>query len=103
MDYLHGHSLIFKNFANIVKKSNTMICKHCKGENDSSSHQLFECSKFVCQERIELLGYLNNNIDQYQFKIILCREQEIAKVFANLVNYICSHNPEDWQHTTSDL
>ena len=96
MDYLHGHSLTFKNFAFSVKRSDTPTCMHCKTMRDSPQHQLFECCTFQCDQRTKLLNYWNGNCEQYELKILFETKEDIVNLFMELVKEICLKNSIAW-------
>ena len=69
-EFIHGHSLRFGNFRKTIKIEDSDICEYCNEMADSPQHQLFECPAFECPERKELLLLLQQNISDFNWKII---------------------------------
>ena len=90
LEFIHGRALRFNNFGYTVKKSKTRICKLCRTEFDSPSHQLFQCSAYTGPCRESLVKLLNGDVGGYQFKIMFCCEKELNCAFRNMVNFIYS-------------
>ena len=94
-EYIHGHSIAFMRFRKAVKLSNTDICDLCDlNMVDSKEHRLFECLAFDCDHRQELLSLLENNIADFEWKVVICNSvnmennYKITQEFLKLVKYI---------------
>ena len=92
-EFIHGHSVVFQNFAKIVNRSLSGICRYCESSHaDSNSHQLFDCPTFECQHRVDLLTLLDNNIADFQWKLSISMQgknaKQIVKTYLDLVVFI---------------
>ena len=85
MDYIHGHAIYFKKFANAIGECNSPICDHCDGRNiDSPYHRLFVCSMYNNQPRETLISQLTD-ITNYKYEIIISRDDDLIKAFKEMV------------------
>ena len=91
MDFIHGHSTDFKNFAfaiNKVESPATPHCSRCWGSTDSPHHQLFECVNLKGKERDSLMQCLNYNTQTYNYEIIFTNNPDTMKKFKKMVSFI---------------
>ena len=94
MDFIHGHSLRFKNFAKTVKRTTTHVCILCHKHKDSPIHQLFYCEYLNGVERIEILDQFNEESAHYQFKLISTQDMDVVAAFKNMAALILQNSPK---------
>ena len=88
LEFIHGRSLKFKNFSHSVGITNSIMCSHCKETIDSASHQIFECTRFEGQRRIDLLEQMDGSHEDYSYKVLFTDNQDLVNVFKCMVNFI---------------
>ena len=104
-EFLHGHSLRFRNFKLSVGEDDCDICECCEEMADSVEHQLFECPLFDCDERHQLLTCLGNNVADFRWRILtLAEDNEYAlKLFKALVMHIDKETEKLWEGESADI
>ena len=84
-DYIHGHAKYFKEFAKAIGECRSPTCDYCEGYyTDSPFHRLFECSRYISQERDTLVGKLTN-ISNYKYEIVFSRDKELINAFKDMI------------------
>ena len=68
--------------------SNSTTCSHCKENRDSVGHQLFECTRFEGQRRMDLLEQLDGSKEDYSYKVLFTDNQDLVNVFKSMVSFI---------------
>ena len=90
MDFIHGHSLKFKNFAHTVKRSASPVCSLCGVENDSPSHQLFHCEALTGSERTEILKQFKEQYTWFKLKLLTTHDTKLLAGFKTMASFILS-------------
>ena len=110
MDYIHGRSTDFQNFAFTLKKDDSPtspICKMCNMTSDSPFHQLFSCTTFQGIERYSLEDCLNLDKELYLYEIIFPQSAELLTKFKDMILYIKSFhdagNTREMERTLTHL
>jgi exonuclease III len=96
-EFIHGHSIRFANFRKSIGMDESDICENCDTMVDSPEHQLFECETFHCPERDELLQLMDNNIADFNWKMITTEEgntQHTTELFRKIVKFIVDTTEE---------
>ena len=90
-EFIHGHSLLFRNFQKTIRLINSDICEFCN-LSDSNTHKLFECSYFDCEHRHEILNIIKNNIADFEWRIAVSSKnvdsRQLVHHFRSLVRFI---------------
>ena len=105
-EFIHGHSLRFRNFSVSVGYDDCDTCEFCNEMADSPEHQLFECPTFNLEERQTLLNLMEHNISDFKWKILIptgIRDHKDAiELFKSMVYNIEKESERIWQECTND-
>ena len=99
MDFIHGHSLQFKDFAATVKRSTTSICSLCHKHKDSPNHKLFHCESLKGVERTEILKQFDEDSAHYQLKVLTTEDKKMIAAFKNMATFILHKLKDSTSHT----
>ena len=103
-EFIHGHSLRFRNFRKSVGEDNEDTCEFCEVMVDSPEHQLLECSTFECETRNTLLSLLGNNIADLKWRVLTLQEdsEQAVKLLKVLILDINNEIENLWEVDSMD-
>ena len=105
-EFIHGHSLRFRNFRVNVGYDDCDTCEFCNEMTDSPEHQLFECPTFNSEERQTLLNLMEHNISDFKWKILIPKgirdHKDAIELFKSMVYNIEKESERIWQECTND-